>query len=188
MTALRVAVVDGTACVATVLVPASEANITPIPAGILPCPLGTAGPTITPEGFVIEYLERTAPDRPEPTFIPTAGLTGEPMFLLTVAPTTWTHEVADTPFGPLTIEGSALVTVDWGDGSPLDLHTVPGEAWPDGEITHVWTETGTYDVTVTYDWDLAWAFPDIGGTLDLPVVEAIGDYPVDELQPVIRRP
>jgi hypothetical protein len=110
------------------------------------------------------------------------------MYLVTIAPTTWVHEVDDTPFGPLTIEGSALVTVDWGDGSPTDLHTVPGEAWPVGEITHVWTDTDTYDVTVTYDWDLTWAFPDVGGTLDLPVTELIDDYAVEELQPIIRRP
>ena len=186
--ALRVAVVDGTACVTTVLVPAAESNITPIPPGILPCPPGAATEVITPEGWVISFLEREAPDRPEPQFIPTAGLTGERMYLVTVAPTTWIHEVADTPFGPLTIDGSALVTVDWGDDSPIDVHTVPGTAWPDGEITHVWTSTGTYDITVTYDWDLNWSFPDVGGALDLPVVEVIDAYPVDELQPIIRRP
>ncbi len=178
--------VGGVQCWRVVSVPVSAAPVT-IPAGTPPCD-PAAPATITPEEWVRTYVETTAPQRPEPGFVPPNGLTGEPMYLVTVAPTTWLHETADTPFGPLTIVGEATVVVDWGDGGDPLRYPVAGEPWPDGQIVHTWTTTGTYDVTVRYEWDLDWSFASASGQLDLPHTEILPAYPVTELQPVIRRP
>ena len=78
--------------------------------------------------------------------------------------------------------------VDWGDGTDPLRYAEPGRPYPDGEIVHVWTDTGDYDITVRYEWDLDWSFADATGQLDLPHTETLAGYPVTELQPVIRRP
>lgn len=179
---------DGNPCVARVTVPAGQQNVTPIPPGIPACPPVPVAAGPTPEEWVIEYLDRSAPDRPVPTFIPPEGVTGERMYLVTEADTSWFREVADTPFGPLTLVAAAEVTVDWGDGTVAGPYRTPGTAWPDGEISHVWQVVGDYDVTVTYDWVVEWSFAGANGTLPLDQVATLSEYPVIELQPVIRRP
>lgn len=179
--------VGGAECWRVVSVTAGTTPVD-IPAGTPPCDPADAVAPITPEEWVESYVETTAPQRPVPGFIPPQGITGEPMYLLTIAPLNWRHETDDTPFGPLLITGDATVVVDWGDGDEPLRYPVVGEAWPDGEIVHTWTDVGDYDITVTYEWDLDWTFASANGQLPLPHTETIADYPVIELQPVIRRP
>ena len=179
--------VGGQECWRTVSVAVGTTPVD-IPAGTPPCDPAVAADPITPAEWVVIYVETTAPARPIPGFVPPYGITGEPMYLVTEAPITWVHETADTPFGPLTIVGEATVVVDWGTGEEPLRYAAAGEAWPDGELVHTWTEVGDYDITVTYEWTLDWSFASDSGQLPLPHTETISAYPVTELQPVIRRP
>lgn len=93
----------------------------------------------------------------------------------------------DTPLGTLSIEASAKVFVDWGDGSRLDgPHDGPGAPWPDGDITHFWTTAGTYDVRVVQRWTARWQLGEAssGELVGLSTEAVIDDFEVRQLQAV----
>lgn len=182
---------DGNPCAAPVLIPIDEYDPNlPYRPGAPACPTTEPEPAPgpTPEQWVQEFLDRSAPEPPEPSFIPPFGITGERMYLITEADTSWQRQLTDTPFGALTLTGTADITVDWGDDTTTGPHTQPGIAWPDGQINHVWQYTGTYDIVVTYNWDIDWAYASTTGTLTLDQTTTLTEYPVIEVQPVIRYP
>ena len=55
--------------------------------------------------------------------------------------------------------------VDWGDGTPPERYGYEGLAWPDGRITHVYTDIGRYDVVVTVEWVANWSIGERRGTV-----------------------
>lgn len=64
----------------------------------------------------------------------------------------------------------------------------PGGPWPNGTITHYWTDVGRYDVRVVQRWTGRWSLAGVGGELAGLVTEGvIEDFLVDELQAVINR-
>ena len=91
-----------------------------------------------------------------------------------------------TPLGVLTIEASSQVFVDWGDGEGLQgPYDGPGGPWPDGNITHAWTDARAYDVVVTQQWTGRWELGGESGDLAGLVTEGrIDDFQVRELQAV----
>lgn len=81
--------------------------------------------------------------------------------------------------------------VDWGDGSGKDRgpHPYPGLAWPEGRITHTYTDMGCYDVTVTEHWAASWAVAGRSGRIPglRSAPARIDDFVVTQLQAVRNR-
>ncbi len=158
-----------------------------------PCP-GASRPAATPAAAEAASFWRVAGEdllpKPQPSIAPWYMLAGKKAYLEagTVPSARFTHP---TPLGVLSIEAtSAGVFVDWGDGSRLDgPHPGPGAPWPNGTITHFWTNAGTYDVVVQQRWTARWRLATgESGELEALTTEAvIDDFEVRQLQAVRNR-
>lgn len=116
-------------------------------------------PPVTPDD-VVAVLEGQL-ERPEPQVEPGFALAGLRMYLETGRELTHREtisvEVAGMPIG-IEVDATATYVVDWGDGTRTGPHDHPGGPYPDGPVTHVWTDVGVYDVTVTDTWSIRWRF------------------------------
>ncbi|MGH9154372.1 MAG: hypothetical protein ACRD1K_00615, partial [Acidimicrobiales bacterium] len=90
-----------------------------------------------------------------------------------------------TPLGEVDIAAVGTYMVDWGD-ERTGPHQGPGGPWPGGNISHVWTVMGIYDVVVTVNWEVAWRMGSETGRLSVPTEAAINDFLVNQVQAVIR--
>jgi hypothetical protein len=152
-----------------------------------PCP-GAQAPVRTPATEAATFWRLQGEDllpKPAPRIAPGYMLAGKLAYLETGATMATRFEHA-TPLGPLTIEATSTVFVDWGDGTGRDgPHAGPGGPWPNGTITHTWTTAKPYDVTVVQRWTATWRLGGTSGTLDGLTTEArIEDFPVRQLQAV----
>jgi hypothetical protein len=95
-----------------------------------------------------------------------------------------------TVLGPIRVTARAEVHVDWGDGTTTGPFRSRGGPHPTGDITHVFQSSGTYDITVTYDWVAEWTIGDVTGTIDtgLSTTETLAGFEVEERQAVITIP
>jgi hypothetical protein len=125
--------------------------------------------------------------RPVPRIEPGWAMTGRLAYLETQAPLTQTF-TRDTPLGPLTITATGSFLVDWGDGTSTGPHAYAGAPWPDGRITHGYTDAGTVNVVLTERWQATWSLAGRTGTLTALQTEGrIQDLPVREVQAVRNR-
>ena len=137
-------------------------------------------------GFVL-----TAPlPRPQPHIAPGFALTGKRGYLETRA-SERAELTVPTPLGPLAIVATRTdYLVDWGDGSGEDQGPFPyaGQPWPEGRITHTYTDTGRYDVVVVERWEASWKLGDEGGTVAglRSAPATIEDFEVRQLQVINR--
>lgn len=111
-------------------------------------------------GGVIRDTVTDVLPRPEPSVPPGYALTGMPAYLVTdhaldYGPTR--HDV-DLEVMQVTVEvrGEATTTVDWGDGSEPRTYDQPGHPYPDGQVVHTYTDTGTATVEITDTWRLTY--------------------------------
>lgn len=102
---------------------------------------------------------------PHPYIAPGYALAGLPGYLEVRAPLTATF-TDSTRLGTLTIQATATVWVNWGDGDSNDgpYHT-SGGPWPNGTIHHYWDNDGTYAIVVSEDWSATWSLAGQSGTL-----------------------
>lgn len=154
------------------------------------CPRTTV-PATTPAAQAAEFWRVVGEDllpHPTPRIQPGFMLAGKLAYLEagTVPTARFEHP---TPAGMLTIEASAQHVVDWGDGSPVDgPFDHAGGPWPEGTITHYWTEIGHYDVRVIQRWSGRWLLGAESGELaDLQTEGVIEDFRIEEVQAVINR-
>ena len=126
------------------------------------CPFETGGdpvPMVTGEDVLVTLQDQLP--RPEPTIDPGFGLAGLRMYLETGRPLTYanttTVSVGEVAVG-IEIDASATYMVDWGDGNVTGPYDTPGEGYPDGTVTHVYTDVGSYDVEVIDTWQVRWRF------------------------------
>ncbi|MGI8684743.1 MAG: hypothetical protein ACR2MO_06600 [Acidimicrobiales bacterium] len=126
--------------------------------------------------------------KPAPHIAPGYMLAGKLAFLETNSQPTVRFE-HPTPLGPLTIDATSTLFVDWGAGGSLDgPHGGPGGPWPDGEITHYWTDARTYYIRVEQRWTATWRLAGDGGTLaGLTTEGLLPDFEVRQLQAVRNR-
>lgn len=101
----------------------------------------------------------------------------------------WPPPPVPTPLGALTLDVvSHGYDVDWGDGTSSSS-SGPGVPYPggEGEITHVYTDAGSYTVTVTSRWSATVTVA--GASLDLGTRSISHAFPVavDQVQPVRER-
>ncbi|MGH9071685.1 MAG: hypothetical protein ACRDX8_11100 [Acidimicrobiales bacterium] len=118
---------------------------------------------------------------PHPYIAPGKGLAGLALagYLEVRAPLSATFS-DPTRLGTLSVAASAVVYVNWGDGTPTGgpYHSAGGP-YPNGTITHYWDHDGTYTITVSEDWTATWTLAGHSGTLSgLQTYGRIPSFPV----------
>ena len=94
---------------------------------------------------------------PEPALhiAPGWALTGKTAYLEVTGPRDLNRQYEALGY-PIAIDATSTLDVDWGDGTVERGIRRRGGPWPDGDITHVYTDLGTYTVTVTQRWTANW--------------------------------
>lgn len=157
-----------------------------------PCPErprapGQPAPVETRAMVAARYWERVPLPRPQPSIAPGRAITGKMAYLETRGEISHTY-TNSTVFGPLEIVAAGSYTVDWGDGNTTGPHPYEGRPWPAGQITHDYLHVGAYDVVVTEKWTATWRLDGESGNLrTLQTTGRIDDFPVEQIQAVIRR-
>jgi hypothetical protein len=118
--------------------------------------------TPTPAAAAAEAFEKHVKlPAPSMQIRPGYSITGTRAFLEIGGP----QKLDPTPiavFGySVTLHVTSRYDVDWGDGIRTTGATTQGGPYPNGDISHVYTDTGTYQVTVTQRWTATY---DISGT------------------------
>lgn len=186
-------------CLSTSTNPTARLEPIPEDPSLGPCPPPELGEGAAPPdpGIAAEYAVISFwTSRPVPVLTPEIdpgwAITGLRAYLET-GPTSATRAQlrAATPVGTAVLEAHAQIVVDWGDGTPVETYATTGGAYPDGPISHVYSDTGTVTVTVSQTWGGTWRVVDgpaagIGGALPgLPLQSSI-ELPVEEVQAVLR--
>ena len=153
------------------------------------CPRAEAAPT-SPAATAAQYWSlrlRDALPKPKPVIAPGYMLAGKTAYLETNTKLA-ERFVHATPLGQLLIDAVGELHVDWGDGTKSGPIKEAGRPWPDGTITHSWTDAGRYDVVVTERWTATWRLGGSTGTLPGLVTEGrLEDFEVRQLQAVRNR-
>jgi hypothetical protein len=158
-----------------------------------PCPVqprapGEPAPVETPAMIAMRYWEQVPLPKPAPHIAPGRAITGKVAYLETHGEVARTYTNPTTIYGQLVIVASGSYEVDWGDGTKTGPHAFEGRAWPDGGITHVYTDVGSYDILVTEKWTATWSLGGERGLLrTLATSGRIDDFPVEQVQAVISR-
>ncbi len=121
--------------------PAAPANASP-PARAQPQPPQEVMDTLW------NWTYRTPVATPKPFVQAGRGIPG----ILTYLQTSMNLNINETvrsPAGPLQINGTATLTIDWGDGEVQTGITNPGGPYPQGQLTHHYPNTGQYTITIT---------------------------------------
>ena len=136
-----------------------------------PCPVDPADalPQEVVEAAVRDAAFAQLP-RPQVSIPPDFGLAGLRMHLVTGNDHTLTYgpETFELDLDVLqlnvTFSATGSSRVDWGDGT-VTSHEVAGAPYPDGQVTHVWTDVGSYDITVTDTWTVDYDAEIVSGQL-----------------------
>ena len=152
-----------------------------------PCPAREGEQQVgTPAEWAARFWEQVPLPRPQPYIAPGWAIVGKPGYLETNGEVRHTYETT-SPFGPLQIHATGRYYVDWGDGETTGPYSFEGKPWPDGEITHDWIWSGTYDILVTQKWTATWSFgPNSGVLRQLQTSGTIDDFRARQIQAVIR--
>jgi hypothetical protein len=153
--------------------------------GYVLCP-GADPVVITPEMWARSYLRDIDLPVPAPRIDPGVMIVGLESFLETGAPITQALTEPATPFGPATFSFDSTVTVDWGDGAVSGPVASAGGPHPDGDLRHVYTSQGEYDIVVTQDWTATWQIGAESGTVTgLRTTGTLAGFPVQEREAVV---
>lgn len=133
---------------------------------------------------MVRALVTTQLDRPDPAIAPGRAITGLRSYLDIRGPTGFHGRITVTaPALTIDVNASAQYRVDWGDGT-IETFASAGGPYPDGDVTHVYTTSGDYTVTVTPVWSVSWA----GGGFDVDFTAELAsstvDLPVEEVRAV----
>ena len=93
-----------------------------------------------------------------------------------------------TALGVIEVTFTGRYVVDWGDGVE-ESFAFEGEPWPDGRISHTYTDVGNYNVVVSIEWVADWRIGTTTGqiTNGLASVGRIDGFEVRQLQAVRDR-
>ncbi len=154
-----------------------------------PCPArrGAQSQEVSPAEYAARFWREVPLPKPGPRIAPGRAITGKLAYLETRGELTHTYSQS-TPIGPLEITARGRYYVDWGDGTTTGPHDTEGGPWPDGRITHQYTDVGIYDVVVTERWTATWRLGAASGSLaELRTTGRIDDFPVEQIQAVRYR-
>lgn len=96
------------------------------------------------------------------------------------------NETVPSPAGPLQINGTATLTIDWGDGEVQTGITNPGGPYPQGQLTHHYPNTGQYTITITANWLINYNLNGTTGTIPITTTGTLPNFPVTALRAVAR--
>lgn len=96
------------------------------------------------------------------------------------------NETVPSPAGPLQINGTATLTIDWGDGEVQTGITNPGGPYPQGQLTHHYPNTGQYTITITANWLINYNINGTTGTIPITTTGTLPNFPVTALRAVAR--
>ena len=158
------------------------------------CPAAPAAPAqqgLAPAAVAAQFWSNEGQNpllRPDPQIRPGYAVTGKTAYLETGGRTTQVFS-DPTGAGVLQIQANGQFWVDWGDESGVQgPYDNAGAPYPDGTITHTWSDTGSYTVTVYETWSATWSLAGQSGTLaGLRTVGRINGFPVKELVSVRNR-
>lgn len=169
-----------------------QVTCTQVPLDQAPGPAGGPAHKPTPqeqaEAYALDYVRTLPMPRPQPEIsAPNGGICGAVHSLDLHIPAALSYTDPDTPFGPLVVRISGSFRVDWGDGTS-GTYTTSGAPWPRSEISHSWSTSSHYDLTITADWTANWTFGSWSGVLSgLRTTGSIPNWPVLEAQAVLIR-
>lgn len=121
--------------------------------------------SLSPEEVARSVVEAFPFPAPKPYIAPGRAITGLRAYLEPRSPTA-VSDVRPTPLGDIRLDATGSYYVDWGDAR-TGPHSGPGGPWPNGNISHVYTNRGTYDVLVTEAWTVHWQVAGASGTLNV---------------------
>lgn len=167
-------------------------------AGGTPCPGGQ--PTETPQEEVTRrWRQEIEPPVPTADITPFEAIAGLPAYLEVEEPATWTSEplasqVSDRVFE---IKATADWWIDWGDdpgrrdGPYTGTQGLPYPGGP-GEISHVYSDTAEYDITVEAIWSASYRILEGPGAQNIyipiprPLLTSydIDGFPVGDVQAI----
>jgi len=151
-----------------------------------PSPTPATAPTLTPQEVAVGVVEAFPFPAPKPYIAPGRAITGLRAYLEPRSPTT-VSDVRPTPLGDIRLDATGVYYVNWGDHARTGPHGGPGGPWPDGNISHVYTDQGVYDVGVTVAWSVRWQLGGDSGRLNITTEGALPNFPVEQLQAVRNR-
>lgn len=96
------------------------------------------------------------------------------------------NETVPSPAGPLQINGTATLTINWGDGEVQNDITNPGGPYPQGQLTHHYPNTGQYTITITANWLINYNINGTTGTIPITTTGTLPNFPVTALRAVAR--
>lgn len=143
--------------------------------------------TIDP-GFVAQmyWYRAVVPPPPSPLAVdPGKALTGLTAYLEIGGEVPYVESFG-TPIGTLTFTLTPRYVVSWGDDDSMST-TSQGGPYPDGDVTHIYTQDDDVTITVEAFWTASWTLAGASGELpEHPVsTEDSLDLPVEEYQAVI---
>ncbi len=142
---------------------------------------------MTPQEVAEEFWQEVPLPKPQPHIAPGRAITGKTAYLETNGETAHSY-TRETPLGTLQLHARGEYYVDWGDGEKTGPYAFEGGPWPNGRITHVYINVGTYDIVVTEKWQAPWTMGGEQGTLSgLETVGRIDNFPVEQIQAVRER-
>jgi hypothetical protein len=147
---------------------------------------GPAPPPVNPAVVAEQFFETIPLPAPRPAIPPGYALTGLAAYLVTNGDLRPAAYSRNTPVGLLSVQPQGAYYVDWGDGTRTGPYTTEGRPYPDGTISHVYDQVGTYPVTVTVEWSATWALGAAHGVLGgLRTQARIPDFVVRQSQAVL---
>lgn len=144
-------------------------------------------PVLDPVTLAVQFWRTIPLPVPRPQVPPGYALTGKPAYLVTNGTTDPAPFVEQTPLGTLTVRAAGSYLVDWGDGSGWQgPYRSEGQAYPDGNIAHVYDYAGAVTVTVEEQWTAQWSLAGAQGRLGgLHTTAVLGGFAVRQAQAVI---
>ena len=138
---------------------ANEVRAIELSSSYPPCAGSNAVPSAPSPGAVAAMLwrDRMQLPPPQPRIQPGWAIAGKDAFVELGGASSVTRHF--NAFGyDLTITATATTNdIGWGDSFRTDGTRSNGGPWPDGDLTHVWTSAGTYDVVITRHWTGVWS-------------------------------
>ena len=159
------------------------------------CPAGegeTVPPSVLAQVEVLRFWRTKPVPVMELEIDPGWAITGLRAFLETGAESVPATVLSvPTPVGTAQLDITANYVVDWGDGSAIESYAHMGGPWPDGRISHVFTDAEDVTVAATQVWSGTWRVTDgaaagASGVLPELPVDASLDLPVEQVQAVIH--
>ncbi len=156
-----------------------------------PSPQAPSAPVqvVDPTTIAVNFWKTIPLPVPDPTVPPGYALAGKVAYLVTGGTIDPAPYVDNTPLGALTVKATGQYLVNWGDSSqptwagPYDFE---GLAYPNGQITHVYENSGIYSITVREDWSASWSLAGSTGIVSgLATSATIRNFVVKQLQTIL---